>query len=144
MAAGYRVEVYENSLVRLIQTGDGNRWIKSKAKKVEHVARGLAVSMMKNPTGALAASHRTTQNRSALGRYQSGFVVSANAYYAAWVHDGTGIHGPRGRYITSDRGMKLPGPNPKRRIQGKHGTVIYRSQGQVAKPWLAEAARIAL
>lgn len=130
----YTVEVYENGIVRLIQVGDGVRWIRSKAKAVENRARVIVPKR----TGKLMASHRTTQNRSGLGRYESGFAVSADASYARYVHEGTGIHGPRHAPIVKLKGMKIPGRI--NRLGSKGDTVIYRSQGQRANPWLERAA----
>lgn len=134
----YTVEVYENGIVRLIQVGDGVRWIRSKAKAVENRAR----TIVPKRTGKLMASHRTTQNRSGLGRYESGFAVSADASYARFVHEGTGIHGPRHAPIVKLKGMRIRdgrNPNPNRRV-GSQGTFIHRSQGQRANPWLERAA----
>lgn len=34
-------------------------------------------------------------------------VVSTNIHYARWIHDGTGIYGPRHRYITPRRAKRL-------------------------------------
>lgn len=130
----YRTQIYESGIVRVIKTGDGHDWIKAKADRIESVARARVPIR----TGRLLNSHRVTQNRNSLGRYQTGFVVSANTSYAAYVHEGTGIHGPRGTPITSRRGMRIPGHNLKR--TGSRSTVVRIVLGQPAKPWLAQAA----
>ncbi|QIG59043.1 hypothetical protein SEA_RUBYRALPH_35 [Microbacterium phage RubyRalph] len=130
----YRVEVYESGFVTLIQVGDGHRWIRAKARQIENRARMIAPKR----TGRLAASHRTDQERTAQGRYQSGFRVSATVPYAGFVHRGTGIYGPRGARIISRRG-KMMGPLPG--AGAGRPRFIRSSRGQRPQPWLERAGR---
>lgn len=124
----YRVVIHDQRIVSLIQTGDGDRWLHSKAKQIEHRARVIAPRR----TGRLASSHVTLPT-TGTNQYAKRYRVSAQAYYARYVHEGTG--GMPGRWA------KLPGRNPNPvRATGK-GTVIWSPKGQRANPWLARAAR---
>lgn len=129
----YVVIVDDQGIANLIQVGDGARWIRSKAKAVENRARVIVPKR----TGELMRSHSTRQNRN-LGRYESGFAVSASAGHAQFVHFGTGVYGPRHRPIVKLKGMKIKGRIT--RTGSKGDTVIYSHQGQRANPWLARAA----
>jgi phage gpG-like protein len=48
-------------------------------------------------TGRLRASISTNLVKASNGAYMA--VVGTNVYYARWVHDGTGVWGPRHRLI---------------------------------------------
>lgn len=68
--------------------------------------------------------------------------VGTGKYYARWVHDGTGIYGPRKRRITPKRGKVLVFPSKTHgRRKGKYaGKVVVRSvKGMVGNPFLADA-----
>lgn len=145
MALAARVTVYDGNIVRLIQVGDGKRWIKRTAEKIEGTARLIAPRR----TGALVKSHRVQQERGPGGRFATGFSISANTYYARWVHEGTGLFGPKRGYIYPRRGraMVIPAhrlkfPPAPRRKGGEAPTrlVVKRTRGQQAKPWLQTAA----
>jgi hypothetical protein len=88
------VTVYESGIIRMIQ-GEGRRWTRDQAFDV----LTLAISTCPRGTGALAASHLVEQNRTH-GRFSTGWSVSAgNGLHdgrALWMHEGTGIYGPRG------------------------------------------------
>ena len=132
----HRVVVFEGTISRLVQAGSGRRWTKRKADAIRRTAIVLAPAR----TGRLKGSHRTTQNRDVLGRYQTGFIVSATAPYSSYVHGGTGpwITPKNGRYL------RIPGPNPRRPAHWKSSrtsTVVRRVRGQRANPWLLRAAR---
>ncbi|AWN03549.1 hypothetical protein PBI_HYPERION_32 [Microbacterium phage Hyperion] len=132
----YKVTIYENRWAAIIQTGDGNRWLKSKADTIKH----RAIIIAPRRTGRLAASHRTVQERSRRGRFQSGWRVEAAAPYAAYVHQGTGIHGPGGRGMIIRR-MSIPAYGHGPGFFGSGRRVIRRSRGQRSQPWLEQAAR---
>jgi len=120
----YRVVVFDRNIVSLVQTGQGARWIHRKAKDVESTARRLAPKR----SGRLAASHVTLPTRGS-NQYQKVYRVSAQAYYAAWVHQGT--TGP----IRPRIKRKLKVPN-----RGRPGFRLLPSvNGQPAKLWLARA-----
>lgn len=137
MATAYRVTVFRDRIVSLIQVGDGDRWTHKKAKQIEMRARAIAPRR----TGRLSASHVTLPTIGS-NQYAKRYRVSAQAYYAQWVHGGTGIYGPLRRPITAPNGwMKIPGKNPSpNRVVGRHGTVVESHRGQRPKPWLERAA----
>ncbi|QNJ55531.1 hypothetical protein SEA_PHINKY_39 [Microbacterium phage Phinky] len=132
----YRVEVYESGWVRVMQTGDGVRWNRKKAEQI----KARAIVRAPKRTGRLAASHRVEQNRNQLGQFQTGFTISAETGYARFVHDGTGIHGPGGRGLIVRR-MSIPAGAHSPGFFGSGPRIIFRSRGQRAQPWLAQAAR---
>lgn len=129
MVSTYRVTVYRPRIVSIIQTGDGDRWTRDKAKQIENRARILAPKR----TGRLAASHVTLPTTGS-NQYQKVYRVSAMAPYGAFVHGGTGVYGPRGMEIVAPTGMAIPAGG------GRRARVIYSSRGQRANPWLERAA----
>lgn len=121
---------------------------------VQHVeaivqaVRSEAVRNVKRDTGALAASHQATVNvygRLVVGR------VGTTLHYARYLHEGTGIYGPKQRpiYPVSAKVLRFKpgrmiGPLPP----GKSGTspedrggwIFARSvRGVPPHPWLVEA-----
>jgi len=62
-------------------------------------------------------------------------IIGSNVVYARYVHDGTGLHGPRHRWITP-RSRKFLRFRPHHR-----GRYVYarRVQGMVANPFLRNA-----
>lgn len=135
MAATFKVTVFNARIVSIIQTGDGNRWIRDKAKSIENRARAIAPRR----TGTLASSHVTLPT-SGTNQYQKRYRVSAQAPYALFVHEGTGIYGPRHTPVVTGGWMKLPGRNPNPNRVGRT-TVIRSHRGQRANNWLERAAR---
>lgn len=135
----YTVKVYESNITAIFAAGgEGYRWNKAKADAI----KDRAIILAPKRTGALAASHRVTQERDLGGRFQSGFRISAGgpgAEHAAFVHFGTGIHGPGGRGMIRKR-MVIPasghGPGP----WAASPLIIRKSRGQRAQPWLERAA----
>ncbi len=146
MATAYRVTVYDRNIVSLIQVGSGNRWVRSQAKQIEMMARVMAPKR----TGRLAASHVTLPTRGS-NQYHKVYRISAQAYYAAWVYNGTGIYGPMHRPVTSRSGklMVLPGANPRPKWGIQHNspgkpTMVFSHKGQKPNHWLELAARAVL
>lgn len=84
------VQVYENGLVRAF-SGDAVPW--GRRVTAEILAEAIALCPSGN-TGVLRASHGMEQNR-IRGQFSAGFSVYNDARHAAWVHEGTGIYGPR-------------------------------------------------
>lgn len=128
----YRVTVYESRWIGIVQTGDGDRWIRSKAKQIETRARVLAPKR----SGRLAASHVTLPT-TGTNQYRKVYRVAATAYYAHFVHGGTGIYGPLGRPIV--RIMSIPAGAQRPPYQGPR--VIRHSRGQRPQPWLDRAGQ---
>ena len=124
----YRVQVLNSRIITIVQTGDGARWTRDKAKQTERTARTIAPKR----TGRLASSHVTLPTRGS-NQYHKVYRVSAQAPYSRFVHEGT--HGP----ITGRNGwVKIPAGRSR---TGR--AVITRSvRGQRPNPWLARAAML--
>ena len=85
-------------------------------------------------TGALAAS---IGGRVAAGRGALVGILEATAPHALFVHNGTGLYGPRRALIFPKRAKVM-------RFTTKGGDVVYTrfTRGQSAKPFLVDALRI--
>jgi hypothetical protein len=73
---------------------------------------------------------------------RSTITVAKEPKYAIWVHDGTGVHGPRGKAITAhdpEGFMKFPASRwPTARF--KRATYRFKSvEGQKPQPYLTDA-----
>lgn len=115
-----------------MQTGDGDRWIHSRAKRIEARARIRAPKR----SGRLAASHVTLPTVGS-NQYEKVYRVSATAYYSSFVHKGTGIYGPAHRPIV--KVMSIPAGGQRPPYSGPR--IIRHSRGQRPQPWLEQAAR---
>jgi hypothetical protein len=117
-------------------------------EQIVQAVRSEAVRNVKRDTGTLAASHQATVNvygNLVVGR------VGTPLHYARYLHEGTGIYGPKGRpiYPVSAKVLRFKpgrmiGPLPP----GKAGTspenrgdwIFARSvRGVPPHPWLVEA-----
>lgn len=93
------VRVYDQGIIRAI-ADDGGSWSRGVANEVMQ----LAIQNCPSASGHLAASHHVEQNRNH-GAFAVGFNVYNDARadnggpLALWVHEGTGIYGPRGTVI---------------------------------------------
>lgn len=84
-----RVVIDPVALSRMTSTGGMvDKWTKGKAGQVASKARQLAPVK----SGRLRGSIKVGQARSTIGRYESGYEVSADAPYARFVHEGTAPH----------------------------------------------------
>jgi hypothetical protein len=103
-----------------------------RGKKVESTAkRNLENAPRRVDTGLLRSSINTqllTVGGSLVVR------VGTNVYYAIWVHNGTGIHGPVGAFIRPKHASVL-------RWRKHHGNAVFakRSQGMKPNPFLKKA-----
>ena len=88
------VTIYENGLIRAVQT-DGKGWNRRVAEEVKVEAEWICPW---GTSGELRHSHGIEQNR-IHGAFGTGFNVYNDARHAIWVHEGTGIYGPRGTPI---------------------------------------------
>lgn len=145
MAEIYNVTIYNRNIASVIQVGDGDRWTHKQAKTVERQARILAPKR----TGRLAASHVTLPTIGS-NAYVKRYRISAMAYYARYVAQGTGLWGPEHRMITIGKKM---GPIPgfrevrggrkggvdRRKAMGRKPKFIMQSQGQRPNHWLEYA-----
>lgn len=131
----YRVTVYDRNIVTLIQVGEGARWIRSKAKAIERTARSIAPRR----TGRLAASH-VTLTAPGTNQYVKRWRISAQAYYAGWVHEGV----PGRIYPKSKKMLKIPvrGHNWSGSWISKGFVLKDSVRGQQPNPWLDRAAKM--
>lgn len=77
-------------------------------------------------TGRLRASIATTMN---LVNGKLLVIVSTNVSYARFVHDGTGIYGPRHRYITPVRRKLM-----RFKTKGSNGRYVYAKRVAGMRP----------
>lgn len=116
------VSVYDQGIIRAIQ-GDGGPW----TRKVAGEVMNLAIAICPSRSGHLASCHGIDQNRSR-GSFSVGFNVYNDAKsenggpLALWVHNGTGIYGPRGMPI-------LPVNTPMRKY-------MHIPPHMLANPWI--------
>lgn len=84
-----KVVMDDNAIARLqLSGGMVNQYTKGKASQVASKAR----QFIPVKTGRLRGSIKVEQSRTNLGRYQSGYDVSADTAYARFVHQGTRAH----------------------------------------------------
>jgi hypothetical protein len=76
----------------------------------------------------------TTVRTVSRGQQVFGVRVGTNVVYAPWVHNGTGVYGPRGQRIVPVRASVL-------RFRGRDGNFVFRPSvaGQRPNPFLREA-----
>jgi len=103
----------------------GVRKMRTKAVKVQALARK---NLLRPPggfdTGALSASIEITQT---MVDGAIAFQVGSKLPYARYVHEGTGIYGPKGQMIKPVRAKAL-------RWRGPGGDVIFAKQVRGIKP----------
>jgi hypothetical protein len=134
VAVSVRIDLNYKQINRILRSPNGlvARNMKRRGRKVQrHAQRNV-----NSRTGALA---RSINVRLAMEAGAPGVEVYTDLYYALWVHDGTGIYGPRGRPIRPRRARYMV-------FRGSSGTLVYaRSvRGQHANPYLRNALRSAL
>jgi hypothetical protein len=133
VAVSVRVEINGSALNRLLRspTGPVARDMLKRGNRVRSAAR----RRINSRTGDLA---RSIEVDIVIAGGAAGVRVGSDLYYARFVHDGTGIHGPRRRPI-----------RPRRRggalaFGGSTGTVIVASSpGQRGTHFLRNALRAA-
>lgn len=134
MSVQVDVELNEAEIRRLMSAeGDVGRAVRKVADRTVSYARSAAPVDQGTLRGSIHAevSYSDRQVRA---------VVSADADYALYVHEGTGVYGPRGRPIRPKRAQFLVFPS--RRGGGRGGLVFAREvQGQRPNPFLLEALR---
>lgn len=106
--------------------------------------REFAIARAPKATGELASSSVVEMNT------HPGFVVGVitfRARHAIWVHEGTGIYGPRGRAIRSRSGKLLKFRSGSGRLaasqrgRARGYTYVKTVRGQPGKPFLVWALR---
>lgn len=128
----YQTRVLRGNIITVIQAGDGERWNRGFAKRIENRARMI----VKKRTRRLEHSH-VTLKAAGSNQYVNRYRVSAMAPHGVFKHNGTGIYGPTGRVIRRPGGGAM---GPISNI----GTprFIRASKGQQGDRWLARAAEI--
>ena len=138
-----RVEITINDaeVERLLRSPDGD--VYQAVKRVVEQTRNLAVGLAPVDDGPLRASLRTQML--ATSREVKGWVYP-NLEYALYVHEGTGIYGPRGTPIRPKRGRYLvfEARNARTTPRGRGNLVFARQvRGQRPQRFLLEALKIA-
>ena len=131
-----KTEIYWERISDVIRFGEVNRLIYRDAQRVAATARLLAPKR----SGRLAASHRVS-HQGRKGRFEQGYMVENSSPYAKFVHEGTGVYGPRHKLIRAAPGTKMGplGPNPS---GGASPRFIRHSLGQKPNRWLELAGRV--
>lgn len=126
---------------RLLRSPEGD--VYKAVRTVVLATRNLAVSMAPVDDGPLRASLRTKME--ATTREVKGWVYS-DLEYALYVHEGTGIYGPKGQPIRPKRGRYLvfEARNARTTPRGR-GNIVFARQvrGQHPQRFLLEALRAA-
>jgi hypothetical protein len=141
VAVSVRVDLHQAALFQF-KYGPGGPIVRAASRWSQEV-RAIATVIAPKDTGHLAGSSSVTV------KTHPGFVVgeiSFQARHALWVHEGTGIYGPRGRPIRPRVGkvMRFAAP-PRLRGASKGGFVYARSvRGQRARPFLLTALRLVM
>jgi len=164
------VTIYTRRIIGVIQE-EGGAFTRELGEKIRIEAMATCPS---GETGTLFASHHVDQARASSqgfgGAFATGVVVYNNAHHALWVHEGTGIYGPRGVPIVPvntemKKYMHIPPEqmlNPWIWTNLRKGTRTYKNRnpkfkvttgpdfdpwahaeevdGMIGNPWLGDAA----
>jgi phage gpG-like protein len=108
-----------------------------RGKKVESKAKKNLTdrSPRRVDTGRLRSSI-TTQLLSASGKPI--VRVGTNVFYALWIHDGTGIYGPKGTYIYAKRAKYMSW-----KTKGGKRVYVVKTRGMKPNPFLKDAVMAA-
>ena len=126
---------------RLLRSPDGD--VGKAVRDVVTRTRNLAVSLAPVDDGPLRASLRTKMEYGS--RTVKGWVYS-DLEYALYVHEGTGIYGPKGQPIKPKRGRYLvfEARNARTTPRGRGNLVFARQvRGQRPQRFLLEALQAA-
>lgn len=133
------IEIDESALDRLLRSPEGE--VGQAVRRVVIATRNLAVAKAPVDEGPLRASLRTEFDFGS--RYVKGWVYS-DLEYALYVHEGTGIYGPKGQPIVPKRGKYLvfESRNARTTARGRGAKVFARQvKGQRPQRFLLEALR---
>jgi hypothetical protein len=142
MAVSVRVDLHSGEIYRFLYSPSGQ--VVRGVRRWTQQVRTLAVLRVPKNSGQLAGSSTVEMNT------HPGFVVGVitfSARHALWVHQGTGIYGPRGRPIRKPGGglMKFPtgarGAGPAR---GRPFTYTRSVRGQRPQPFLVSALSLVM
>lgn len=124
---------------RILRSPDGD--VGKAVRDVVTSTRNYAAALAPVDNGPLRASLRTKYEYSA--RYVKGWVYS-DLDYALYVHEGTGVYGPKGQPIKPKRGKYLvfQARNARTTAAGRGNLVFARQvKGQRPQRFLLEALR---
>jgi hypothetical protein len=134
VAVSVRIDLNYRQINRILRspTGLTARNMLRRGRKVQRHAR----RNVRSRSGKLA---RSIEVRLAMQSGAPGVEVYTDVHYALWVHNGTGVHGPRGRPFGPRRAKYMV-------FRGSDGTIVRtRSvRGQTANPFLRDALHSAL
>jgi hypothetical protein len=129
---GVRVEFMWNEpeIERMLRSPDGE--VATYVRRVAEATRSLAVGMAPVDNGPLRASLRVRMEYT--GSQVKAWVYS-NLEYALYVHEGTGIYGPKGTPIRPKRGRYLvfEARNARTTAPGR-GNLVFARQVRGARP----------
>lgn len=129
---GVRVEFTWNEpeIDRILRSPDGD--VVSYVRRVAEATRSLAVAGAPVDDGPLRASLRVRMEST--GAHVKAWVYS-ELHYALYVHEGTGIYGPKGTPIRPKRGQFLvfEARNARTTPRGR-GNLVFARQVRGARP----------
>lgn len=129
----------EPEIDRLLRSPDGD--VATYIRRIAEATRSLAVAKAPVDNGPLRASLRVHMDST--GTQVKAWVYS-NLEYALYVHEGTGIYGPKGQPIRPKRGqfLRFEVRNPRTTAPGR-GNIVFARQvrGQRPNRFLLEALR---
>lgn len=126
----------DSNINQLLRGPDGE--VVSALREVAERTAAIARTLAPADTGALRGSIRTSYETS---EREVNAYVYTNLDYAEYVHEGTGIYGPRGRPIRPRRGRYLVFPGRTggmvfaREVQGQRPQPFLRRALERASPW---------
>lgn len=135
------ITINDAEVDRLLRSPDGD--VGLAVRRVVNATRNLAVSMAPVDDGPLRASLRTKYEYGQ--RTVKGWVYS-DLEYALYVHEGTGIYGPKGTPIRPKRGQYLvfEARNARTTPRGRGNLVFARQvRGQRPNRFLLRALQAA-
>lgn len=129
---GVRIEFTWNEpeIERMLRSPDGD--VATYVRRVAEATRSLAVAGAPVDDGPLRASLRVHMEYTAA---QVKAWVYSNLEYSIWVHEGTGIYGPRGAPIrpTRARFLVFEARNARTTPRGR-GNLVFARQVRGARP----------
>ncbi|MFC4328374.1 HK97 gp10 family phage protein [Streptomyces andamanensis] len=130
MAVRVKFEWNEPEIDRLLRAPDGD--VATYVRRVAEATRSLAVAMAPVDNGPLRASLRVEMEYST--KHVKAWVYS-NLEYALYVHEGTGIYGPKGQPIRPVRAkfLRFEARNARTTPRGR-GNIVFARQVRGARP----------
>lgn len=139
MAVTVRVDLHRAQIHNFLYNPSGQ--VGRGVRRWSEQVRSLAVARAPKASGRLTSSSSVTMNT------HPGLVVGVvefSAPHALWVHEGTGIFGPRGRPIRARAGRVMRFPTGAGGRARRRGAFTYTREvkGQRPRPYLVSALRL--